>query len=149
MALQAKYDPRQDRMLLTLDVKKQDTGRSFWLTRVQWLGLMVQLAAVSEKPVDDGGALPPRKSAPQPLPPQPNAVMAEGLKLRREGEGVRVAIGTGPDAVGLMLQGESLANFRRMLVTQAERAGWDPRAALERINAARAAGQAMKKAKGE
>lgn len=148
MALQSKYDPRQDRMLLTVNLKKDEASRTFWLTRLQWLMLMHQVSAVSARPVDDGGALPPRKSPPQALPPQPEAVLLDSLKLGREGDTVKVRLGASEDAITLALKEQQLANFQRMLVTQAERAGWDPRAAMERLAAARAARVAMKRAKG-
>ncbi len=149
MGVQAKYDPKEDRMLLSLEYGDGST-RIFWLTRRQWIGMMHEMAALKLVPKDEAATEPPKKSAPKPLPPQPSATMVESVKLRKQDQGARVVFSVGEEqGVGVTLAGDGLAGFHRLLEQQAERAGWDPRAGIERLNAGVVARNLMRKARGE
>jgi len=150
MALRAKYDPKQDRMLLTLHPAEGEP-HAFWVTRRQWLGLlhaMTDLPALAAEP--DAPPRPPsrqrRLSANvNETPPEP--IPVRGIRLRRLTDGVKLIFVTGVQGVGVDFSTAGVAQLRAMLQQQAERAGWDVGAALARLNAATVANAAMKKAR--
>jgi hypothetical protein len=150
MGVQARYDPKEDRMLLSLEYG-DGTARTFWLTRRQWIGMMHEMAALKLVPADEAPAEPPpKKNAPRPLAPQPEATMVQSVKVRKQEEGARLVFAVGEDqGVGMTLPAERLASFHRLLEQQAERAGWDPRAGVERLSAAVVARNVMRRWKGE
>ena len=148
MGLHAKYDPRQDRMLVTLNAGG-DKAESMWLTRRQWLSLLQQMEVQKLAAADaDAPAEKPPKTPPAPLPGRPDAPCVDGVRLRKDGDGARLQFLLGDKTYGLQLPTAGLSQFRRLLEQQAERAGWDSRAGLERLDAALAAQAAMRKAKG-
>ncbi|MBI5275324.1 MAG: hypothetical protein HY854_02605 [Burkholderiales bacterium] len=151
MGLQARYDPKQDRMLLALQYGEGER-RVFWLTRRLWLGLMHELVAMKIVPTDDKAAAPPPAKKPQPLPPQPDARDVRTVRIRKlPDNGLRVAFAAEGEEqdVTLTLQREGVGNFMRLVEQQAERAGWDPRAAVERLKAGDVAKGVVRKAKGD
>jgi hypothetical protein len=155
MAIHSRYDAREDRMLLSVETGPEKTLRQIWMTRRQWTGLLHQMVAMKFAPLDDpkppqNQGEPKAKPRAHALPPQPEAKSVQTLKLRKEADGTaKVMFGfDDKDGVGITLKQTGIVDLQRMLEQQAERAGWDPRAALERLDAAEAAAKAMKKAQG-
>jgi len=146
MAIKARYDAKEDRMLLIFEPKEGAEGerRAFWVTRRQWLGLYTGLGPL--KPEKPKQKQPPTK--PQALPEAltKGAVPCEAVKLRRKEDTFQIAFEADNKPTGLQVKGEALEQFKQMLDQQAERAGWDPQAAAVRIRAAAAANAAVKKA---
>jgi hypothetical protein len=72
------------------------------------------------------------------------------IRLRRAGERTQVVFAVQGDAgspgASMMLPPEGVARMRDLLQQQAERAGWDPGAALARLDATAMAGAALRKA---
>lgn len=159
MALQAKYDPQEDRMRLTLHA---DEGKRhvFWVTRRDWLGLLHTLTdddAMGAPPATGSAAggtagstiatgagralrrAPAGDNDVQPIPLQ-------GIRLRRLADGVKLVFVTPGQGVGIKLPATGVAQLQAVLQQQAERAGWDTAAALARLNAHRLTRAAMKKA---
>jgi hypothetical protein len=143
MGIKARYDAKEDRMLLIFEPRDGER-RSFWVTRRQWLGLYNGLGPL--KPEKPQAKQPPAK--PQALPESltKGAVAAESVKLRRKDEGFQIAFEAGGKPLGMQVKGEALEQLKQMLDQQAERAGWDAQAAFQRLRAAAAANAAMKKA---
>lgn len=146
--LRAQYDAREDRMRLTLHPVDAEP-RSFWVTRRQWLELLHALAALplpgavepaSESSVPAGG----RKAPALAVPP---ATPVQDIRLRKTPAGVRLAFVAEPEGATLALQPEGVRRLILMLQQQADRAGWDPQAALARLDARDLAGATMSKAR--
>lgn len=142
MALSARYDPRQDRMRLTLE-PAEGAARCFWLTRRQWMAWLHTIKALSRSlPAD---ALQPdeqRVSLPRRRPQSIAAGVLEpetlkAIRLRRLREKVAVLfIGDNGQISTLTLAPEGARQLEGLLDQQAERAGWDASAALARLDAA-------------
>lgn len=143
MPIKARYDPKEDRMLLIMEPAEGEK-RVFWVTRRQWLGLYNGLGPL--KPEKEEVKPPPQK--PQPLPESLTSVAKslDGIKMNKKEDGFQVAFVAEGKPMGLQLKGDSLEQMKRMLDQQADRAGWDVQAALERMKAAMAANAAVKKA---
>jgi len=146
--LQAQYDAREDRMRLTLHPAAAEP-RSFWVTRRQWLELLHALAALplpdavepaSESSVPVGA----RKARALEVPP---ATPVREIRLRRTPAGARLAFVAGPEGATLALPPAGVRRLILMLQQQADRAGWDPQAALARLNARDLAGATVSKAR--
>jgi hypothetical protein len=146
MGIKARYDFKEDRMLLILEPKdaKEAERRVYWLTRRQWVGLYAGLGPV--KPEKPEAKQPPVK--PQPLPESltAGAQLLDGVKLRRKDDTVQIGFVSGEKTSGMQVSGESLEQLKRMMQQQADRAGWDPNAAVVRLRAAAQANAAVKKA---
>ena len=132
-------------MLLVLDSAHEP--RRLWLTRRAWLALYRQLSAVAPDP----GA----EAQPQPPPSRPTrmepgesegALFVDAVRVVRRDDSVRIAFRVGPQAVSLNLPSQGVAQLQRMVEIQAERAGWDPQAALGRLAAGAVAQQAVRRA---
>ena len=143
MPIKARYDAKEDRMLLIMEPQEGDK-RVFWVTRRQWLGLYNGLGPL--KP--EKGEVKPPPQKPQPIPEALTSVARpiEAIKMNKKDEGFQVAFVAEGKPIGLQLQGDSLEQMKRMLDQQADRAGWDVQAALERMKAAQAANAVVKKA---
>jgi hypothetical protein len=143
MGIKARYDAKEDRMLLIFEPKEGEK-RVFWVTPRQWLGLYNQLGPL--KP-EMGEAKPPQ-AKPQALPESltSGAQVLEGIKLNRKDDAVQIGFVAGGKPMGMQVKGETLEQLKKMLDQQAERAGWDAPAAFTRIKAAQAANAAVKKA---
>ena len=145
MAIKARYDAREDRMLLIFEPKEESgTRRAFWVPRRQWLGLYSGLGPL--KPEKPREKQPPAK--PQALPESltQGAVAVDAIKLRRKDDGYVIAFEAQDKPIAMQAKGETLEQFKQMLDQQAERAGWDAPAAFQRRKAAAAANAAGKKA---
>jgi hypothetical protein len=83
---------------------------------------------------------------------EPQALSA--IRFRRAGERLQVVFSVPAEAAAgakgatLTLRPEGVAQTRTLLQQQAERAGWDPGAALARLDASAMAGAALRKASG-
>lgn len=149
MALQAKYDPREDRMLLTLH-PPGGVVRSFWVTRRQWLALLDAVASLPlpDEPVPEAGDPAPGAKKRLPAPAPEKAVAVQALRLRPVASGgAKLAFVAGEDGAAMSLHPAGLQRLRHMLLEQAERADWDAAAAMERMDARKIAGEAMNKAR--
>lgn len=147
MGLRARYDPKEDRMLLILE--RPDAEKTvLWVTRRQWLGLYASLGGAPSA-TDETKRTPPAKQTPAPPELVAAAAPLEGLRLKRK-DGGDNAIGfmVGGETVGMTVKAEGLATLRSLLEQQAERAGWDAPAAVKRLKAQAAAAGAVRKAKG-
>jgi hypothetical protein len=145
MAIKARYDAKEDRMLLIFEPKDEGgERRAFWVTRRQWLGLYSGLGPL--KPEKPRAKQPPAK--PQVLPEAltKGAVALESLKLRRKDDAFQIAFEAEGKPMGMQVKGDTLEQLKQMLDQQAERAGWDSQAAFLRMKAAAAANAAVKKA---
>ena len=145
MAIKARYDAKEDRMLLIFEPNKEGGDRrAFWVTRRQWIGLYSGLGPL--KPEKPRAKQPPAK--PQVLPEAltKGAVALESLKLRRKDDAFVIAFEAEGKPVGMQVKGDTLEQLKQMLDQQAERAGWDAPAAFQRLKAAAAANAAVKKA---
>ena len=143
MGIKARYDAKEDRMLLIFEPRDGE-ARSFWVTRRQWLGLYTGLGPLkAEKPQ---AKQPPQK--PQALPEAltKGAVLLEGVKLRQKEGTYQIAFMAEGKPMGMQVKGETLDQLKQMLDQQAERAGWDTLAAVQRLKAGAAANAAVKKA---
>jgi hypothetical protein len=148
MALKARYDPREDRMLLL--VTGPEGERRFWITRRLWLGIYRQLARLA--PGDEAAARPPAASGrPAPIPPEEaqHAALLQTVHISGDGDGIKLVFATGKDEDKLTINvaKPGFAQFKRTLEMQAERAGWDSASALERLDAQAAASAALQRAK--
>lgn len=148
MALQAKYDPREDRMRLTLHPAEGDP-HVFWVTRRQWLGLLHALAGVpaGEAKQESAAAPASRQRRLFAHDPERKPIPLQGIRLRRLANGVKLVFVPGAQGVGVDLTPEGVAQLRAMLWQQAERAGWDVTVALARLDAATLANAALKDAR--
>jgi len=69
------------------------------------------------------------------------------IRLRRTPAGARLAFVAGPEGATLALPPAGVRRLILMLQQQADRAGWDPQAALARLNARDLAGATVSKAR--
>jgi len=157
MSLQARYDPQADRMRLTLQ-SAEGSLQAFWVTRRQWLGWLRALLLLPQ-PRDAESA---RSERAPPKPPKPRRQRGAAddsvepqpltaIRLRRAGERVQVVFAVQGEraaarAATLTLPPEGVEQMRDLLQQQAEQAGWDPGAALTRLNASAMTGAALRKA---
>ena len=150
MAFQAKYIPREDRMRVTLRPPEGDV-RSFWVTRRQWLDVLHELDELGEAQGE------PREEVPQPpeerrkraMEPVPEPIALQSLRLQRSERGAKLLFATGGGrGASFNLPQPALPRLRQLFQQQAEQAGWDPAAALDRLGALDLAGEVVRKAKG-
>lgn len=148
MNLQARYDPREDRMRLTLHPAEGDP-HVFWVTRQQWLGLLHALAGVPAGEAKPTFAAAPASHQRRLSAAEPGAepIPLQGIRLRRLANGVKLVFNPGAQGVGLDLPPQRVAQLRAMLWQQAERAGWDVAVALARLDATTLANAAIKDAR--
>ncbi len=150
MSLHAKYDLHADRMLLTVQ-PPEGAPVAIWVTRKQWLNLMHALPKVVPASGDEGdGTL--AVHAPRPRPRRTPSGVAEpvelsALRLIALQAGARLIFVLGEQAVSMDFSPEGVAQLQSLLSQQAERAGWDAAAALERLEAALLVDAAMKNAR--
>jgi len=146
MGLRARYDAKEDRMLLI--VERPDTEKTvLWVTRRQWLGLYAGLGGVVTA-TDESKRVPPPKQGPAPQELVQAAVPLEAIRLRKKEGEFAIGFVVGEETIGLTLKAEGLPNLQRILEQQADRAGWDAAAAVKRLKAQALAAGAVRKAKG-
>lgn len=120
--------------------------QSFWVTRRQWLGLLHALATL---PPTVAPAPPPsrqRRLSTRAEAGQVAPLPLQAIRLRRLAEGVKLVFVTGKAGVSATLSNAGVAQLQDLLRQQAERAGWDAKAALARLHAGAMASAAMRKA---
>jgi hypothetical protein len=150
MAIKSIYDIEADRMKLVFDAQ-ENAPQVLTLTRRQWLGLLRRLRVVAQQMKLELAAPEPLK-APRARPkrnPDIDAlapVMVDAVHLRAEGDGVRLQFAVGASGRALLLKAPGVKQLAEMVATQAERAGWDPQAAMQRLQAMAMANAAMKTA---
>jgi hypothetical protein len=146
--MKSRYDSREDRMLLLLAPPGGE--RSFWVPRRLWLALYRELTSISPsgREDDDMADVPPSRPA-KPIGDQ-DAARAELLatiKISRTAPDSAALVFRGAgEPVRVALAGPGLVRFKRMLETQADRAGWDAPAGVERLAAEAIAGAAVRRA---
>jgi hypothetical protein len=147
MTLRSRYDPREDRMLLTLRVGEGD--QQYWVTRRLWLALHERLAALVPAGSADEEEVPPPQKPLRPMTAAhtTDAVLLEGVRFRRVTEGTRLVFLGGASSVNITLREPAIARWKRMLELQADRAGWDTAAATQRMRADALAGAAVQRAR--
>jgi hypothetical protein len=98
MGIKARYDGKQDRMLLIMEPKEGDR-RVFWVTRRQWVGLYGSLGPL--KPEKPEAKQPPAK--PQPLPESltAGAELLDGVRVRRKDDAVQIGFVSGDTTAGM------------------------------------------------
>lgn len=151
MALKLKYDPEADRMRLVLQPEGQEM-RIFWLRRNQCLGLLARLSDVLQQLGVDTKPIEPLK-APMARPKKDPAIdevtpeTLSGIRIRQEGETVRIQFVHPEHGTGIALKAPGLQRLQEMIATQAERAGWDPVAGIRRVKAMAQARAAIARSK--
>lgn len=149
--MKLKYDAKADRMRLAIEQGDQ-SPRVFWLTRSQCLGWLAELSGITES----FGLEPPQIDFRNQVPRSPtkepsiDALIPEhldGIRVRGDEQGARIAFLQGKASYALKLRQLAMLRLQEMLVTQAERAGWDPAAGLERLKAMSAARAAINRSK--
>lgn len=149
MSLKARYEPDVDRMRLVLQPPEGDP-KAFWAMRKQWLSLLyrLRLAAqqlnvelASPEPVKPPRGRPPKDPATDAL----EAQLLDGFRLRTEGDTLRLMLVADKKAQGFSIKAPGLRRLEEMVWSQAERAGWDPQAALQRLQAEATTRTALRK----
>ncbi len=154
MGLQAKYDARADRMLLTVQAA-EGTPVAIWVTRRQWLNLLHALPGFMPASAEGAAAAgtnsaatePPARRERRQFAPAGEPVELQSLRVVPLDAGVKVIFVIGEQAVGVEFTEAGVQQLLAMLQQQAERAGWDASAALARLDAALLANAAMKNAR--
>lgn len=142
MSIRARYDPQEDRM--RLEIHPEGGGASaFWLTRRQWMNLIRAVGATEFTPRQVPLQPPGGQGDGEETPPQ----RVRTLRLKREEGGVRVVFQLEASRAGVLLPEQGLPEIGEMFFRQAERAGWDPAAALERLQAGEMAQETLRKAR--
>jgi hypothetical protein len=148
MAIKARYDPAEDRMLMS--VRMENGERLYWVTRRLWLSLYRQFAELDETGGDAAEVPPPKPARAAPIPAEESrdASRLERVQFSRTAEGIKLLFSAGgsADNVGIGVRTTAVHRFRRLFEMQAERAGWDPAAALDRLSAGKMAAATLKKA---
>jgi hypothetical protein len=144
MNIRARYDPREDRMRLELQPEIEES-KAFSLNRRQWLNL-IRAVGVTDFPQHKMPPQPPAAQGGQQGSPLPD-LRVNALKFRQEKHGLRVVFLLEGSPVGVLLPNDGLPEIGEMLFRQAERAGWDPAAALDRLKAEEMARETLLRAK--
>ena len=139
MSIKILYDVNEDRMRLVLQPPDK-APVALWVNRRQWLALLARLRAVAGQLGVTLTEFDPPK-VPRGRPPRDPRIEAmvpeklDGMRLRVEGDGVRLLFVQGEKVRGLMLKLGGLQQLEEIVALQAERAGWDVSAGLERLHA--------------
>ncbi len=137
--MKLKYDPKADRIRLVLDREGQDR-RIYWLRRNQCLVLLVRLSDVAVQLGIETRAVEPLRQPPPSPRGDPSIDAAEpvhldGIRVRVDGEKMRLVFVEGDGGIGLSLKAPGIQRLQEVLTMQAERAGWDPVAGITRLRA--------------
>lgn len=150
--MKLRYDPKADRIRLVLDGEGQGP-RIYWLKRNQCLVLLARLSDVAAQLGIETRAVEPL-SQPAPMPRKDPSIDAaepadlEGIRVRVDGEKVRLVFVEGDGGIGLALKPPGVQRLQEMLALQAERAGWDPIAGMTRLRAMADARAAIARSRG-
>lgn len=149
--MKLKYDAKADRMRLVME-REDQPPRVFWLKRNQclaWLARLSDLArqlGVEISPIELGHQ-PPRAPRKNPVIDAMIPQDLDGIRMRPDEDGVRVIFVQARDGMAMNLTVPGMLRLQEMLLTQAERVGWDPVAGLQRLAAMAAAQAAIDKSK--
>lgn len=150
--MKLKYDAKADRMRLQMAQENQPE-RMFWLKRNQCLALLARLSdiaahlGVDTQAADLPDQPPPRTPGKDPAFDKAVPEHLDGIRVRVDGTGVRVIFVQAKDGVALKLTIPGMRRLQDMLTTQAERAGWDPAAGMQRLKAMAEARAAIDRSK--
>lgn len=139
MSIKLKYDPDADRMRLVIQPQGQ-AMRFFWLRRNQCLALLARLRdvlhqlGVDAKPIEPLKA-PPARPKKDPAIDEAAPELLAGIRVRLEGESVQLLFVHADNGIGVTLKAPGVQRLQEMVATQAERAGWDPVAGIQRLKA--------------
>ncbi len=142
MNLKARYLFLDDRMRLEIHPPGKEP-QAFTLSRRQWLKF-IRAVGVGDLPPQQ---VPPLKPEGKPNQEEAPAQVVRALNLEREQGGLRVSFILDKAKMGLLLPNEGLPEIGEMFFRQAERAGWDPAAGLERLKAGEMTQETLNKAK--
>ena len=128
------------------------SARVFWLKRNQCLALLARLSEIAGHLGADGLAVDLLDR--QPRTPKKDAFFddaapehLDGIRVRVDGEGVRLILIQDKSNLSLKLAVPVMRRMQEVLLTQAERAGWDPAAGLQRLKAMAEARAAINRSK--
>lgn len=119
-----------------------------WVTRRLWLALLHEVGALApEAKEDQAAAAPPAPGArAMALADAAGAHELSSVRISRNENRVRLFFDAPGQAPTLNFGPAGLAQFRRMLEVQADRAGWDSAAAMERLRAGAVASALVRRA---
>ena len=149
MALTARYDHNEDRMLLHVQ-SDPDLSRRYWITRRQWLWLLFRLQTIAKR---QGEKLTSLRAMEPPDNAHASLVQEEGLvpvlletiRVRALERGFRIAFFAGDRAANVALTIINVHKAEEFVFLQAERAGWDPQAGVQRLEAGELASTAIRR----
>jgi hypothetical protein len=151
MGLKARYEPDVDRMRLVYHPEGSEP-KVYWVMRRQWLGLLFQLRLAARKmevalippvPIKTPRSRPQKDQVTEELV----ATVLDGFRVRVEGDICRLVLIDDKKGHSFGMKAPGLLRLEEMVALQAERAGWDPAAALQRLQASVSARAAMRQAK--
>lgn len=123
--------------------------RKFWVTRRLWLALLHEVDKHSPAVAEEPMASEPPATKPRPVTGEDAAgvVMLETVQFSKRADGSKALLFQSQhDPVPMGFKGPGLGQLRRMLETQADRAGWDAAGAMQRLKAGAIAGAAFRRA---
>jgi hypothetical protein len=120
----------------------------FWVSRRLWIslhGAILQWIPASP----EGQPVPPKQPRGPILPEDPvmDAVLLDSIRLERKPDHLRFVFASARGETVLTIPEAGFPRLKRMLETQADRAGWDLPAAMERVRAEGLAKAAMCRAR--
>ena len=149
--MKVKYDAKADRMRLAVG-RENLPDSVFWLKRNQCLALLVRLCelaaqlgveAVASEMLNSPPRSPQRSTSIDDVAPE----HLDAIRVRLDGDRLRLALVHAQQGVTLNLTSSATQRLQEMLLTQAERAGWDPVAGIERLKAMAEARAAIDRSK--
>jgi hypothetical protein len=149
--LKLKYDVGEDRMELVL--AENDTNRqTFWLCRRHCIGLLFRLSQIADDlkiELDQIEKLAPPQFRKQvaSIPDQLLAQKIEGLSIKKVSSGAELRIRGAQGGVAVKLSPDGVKKMNELVYSQAERAGWDPAAGIDRLKALAAVRTALHRKK--
>ena len=141
MAIKVRYDFKEDRMRLEIAPDREES-QAFLLNRRQWLNLISAVGVTDLPPLK----VPPQRPQAREGEVEPPAQPVRALKLGREEGGLRVGFLLEDAHTGVLLPHAGLPEIGELFFRQAERAGWDPAAGLDRLKAGELAQETLRKA---
>jgi len=137
MGISAKYDRFEDRMKLLVEIGN-NTLRPFWFKRFQWINLIFAIGLLSKTKANiTSNSLqkghPKKDSIKKSLELSPFFVKDVQVKtFKKKSKLIIFPLEASP--VFLSIDNDDLRLLNDMLIELAEKAGWDPLAAIDRVN---------------
>lgn len=131
MALRARYDVEEDRILLAFVTPEEVV--QFWMTRRRWLGILRAASGFSSDAVGSQTAAPKKSKMTEPSGPELPPVIPVAVRVKNTGRGMKLIFERQnmPSLFFNCALGE-VPGLVAFLKKHAELAGWDPDAALAR-----------------